>query len=408
MNDLAQRAAQYFWDQSNPITGLCEDRASNYSRTPLDGTPCSLDSTGYALASYAIDAERGWKPYETCLERCIKTVTWMNYKGAKMHGWLYHWVIPGTGAPTWDYQVSSSSTALFLAGAIVAEHEFNNAVLTEQVQKLINDVDWKWMLTNGGALPKSKTFCMGYENGAFLSNRWDYWYEMAILNLQGMGASSAVPATLWTAIHRNPVHYGGYSYLTGGPIFMHQMSQEYVDFKGLKDELGWDYWLEGRDACLANQAYSVANPAHFKGYNQYFFGQNAMDVPEVSGKKVTGTGYEAHGVAPGTDYTAADDGTISPSGEVATAMYDHTVGNNAAIYLADHFPDGFGLYGFGDSLDPTYDWIDNQVIGIDLGMLLLGVADDQDGLVQRLSMEDPIYIRGMAKAGFHPYVAVQP
>ena len=411
LNDLAQRAAQYFWDQSNPVTGLCEDRANNFSRIPINGIPCSLDSTGYALASYAVDAARGWKPYNECLQRSIATVSWMNYKGTKMHGWLYHWVIPSTGDPTWDYQVSSSSTALFVAGAIVAEHQFNNPVLTAEVQKLIGEIDWKWMLTNGGALPNSTTFCMGYQNGAFLPNRWDYWYEMAILNLQGMGASSVVPASLWTSIHRNPVHYAGYTYLTGGPIFMHQMSQEYVGFKGLKDELGYDYWEEGNNACLAEQAYSVNNPGHFKGYNRWFFGQNAMDVPEVSGGRVTGTGYEAHGVPPGSDYTAPDDGTISPSGELASAMYDPTLGKETASYLVETYPNALGLYGFGDSMDPTYNWFDDQVIGIDAGMLLLGIEDAQDGLVQRLSMEDPIYIRGMAKAGFKPYTGrsgVQP
>src|SRR5580658_651349 len=77
LEDLQRRSFQFFWNFSDPITGLTRDRAKS------DGTPYdkedrrdigSIAATGFGLAGTCIAAERGWvKPDEarTRVRNCL-------------------------------------------------------------------------------------------------------------------------------------------------------------------------------------------------------------------------------------------------------------------------------------------------------------------------------------------------
>ena len=65
LNDLSKRAVRYFWEQSDPTTGLTRDRGPNRKGgEPHNPEICSIAATGYALAADAIGSQRGWLPID--------------------------------------------------------------------------------------------------------------------------------------------------------------------------------------------------------------------------------------------------------------------------------------------------------------------------------------------------------
>lgn len=389
-DELSKKAVKFFWEQSNPKTGLTKDRAANFAATD-EYIVASVAATGYALAAYAIGDRRHWLDHQAALERSRMTVDWLNNHGLKEHGWFFHFVDWRNGERHWNSEASSIDTGLLLAGEIIAEQEFKDPKLTELVNKTFSNIDWKWMLTDGGKKPDETTLSMGWhpEDG-FINARWNAQYESSFLNLIALGASKEIPEDLWSSIRREPIfkiHRD--KYIIGQAIFLHQMSQLFVDFKSKRDGLGYDYWVEGRNACLAQKAYAIENPKGFKGYGADFWGLNAGDAP---------SGYVVNGVPPGT---GGDDGTVSPTGAIASIIYDRQGALEVANHISKDFPEAMGIYGFSNGINPTHNWHGPDVIGIDLGMELLAIESDRDGLPQKLSGSSPIYIEGLRRAGFH-------
>jgi hypothetical protein len=390
LTDLSKKAVSYFWEQSNPKTGLTKDRAANFAKTD-SYIVASVAATGYALAAYAIGAHRKWIPRDQALKRSQMTVDWLNQHGLKEHGWFYHFVDGRTGERMWKSEASTIDTGLLLAGEIIADQEFKDPKFSASVKQTFENVDWKWMLTDGGAKPNEKTISMGWhpEDG-FIKARWNGQYECTFFNLIALGASADVPAALWTSIRRTPVvTYRGIPFIIGGCIFMHEMSQAFLDFKDQRDELGYDYWIEGRNDCEAQRRYAIDDPKGFKGYGPNFWGLNAGDGP---------SGYEGNGMPEGT---AGDDGTISPTGAIASILYNKPDAVAVANNLANHYANTMGIYGFSNGINPSKNWKGPDVIGIDLGMELLAIESARDGLPQKLSEESPIYRKGLKRAGFH-------
>ncbi len=390
LDDLSKKAVKYFWDQSNPVTGLTKDRAANF-KPKDDYIVASIAATGYALAAYAIGAHRHWLDRDKALQRCRKTVSWLNINGLKDHGWFYHFVDWSNGERHWNSEVSSIDTGLLLAGEIIAEQEFKDPSLTNLVNKTFDAIDWKWMITDGGKKPNEMTLSMGWDpKNGFIDARWNAYYESTFLNLIALGASPEVPGGLWASIRRTPlIHYKGQEFIVGQNIFMHEMSQVFVDFKGMRDAQGYDYWIEGRNDCRAQRLYAIDNPSHFKGVGADFWGFNAGDKP---------SGYGSNWVPPGSE---PNDGTVSPTGAIASIIYDKDHAMEVANHIASAYPETYGIYGFSNGINPTQNWHGPDVIGIDLGMELLGIESARDGLPQKLSGSSPIYKKGLKRAGFH-------
>jgi hypothetical protein len=387
LDDISKRAVTYFWQQSNPTTGLTKDRAANFKDAD-DHVVASVAATGYALSAYAIGAHRGWLPRSQAIARTRMTLHWLRTKGLKEHGWFYHFIDWRTGERVWKSEASSIDTCLLIAGAVIAQQEFHDSVVDSEFKKILAEIDWKWMLTSGGDSPDSALLCMGWhpEDG-FINAHWDHYYECTFLFVQMLGLDPHLPADkAWKAVQRDPYTYGGYPHLTGGCIFMHQMSQDFVDFRGQRDMLGYDYWVEGRNACLANRQYCIDNPKKFAGYGPNVWGLNAGDGP---------SGYE------GNSPNGSDDGTISPTGAICSVLYTPDIAKSTADNLITTWPKSYGKYGFANGINPNATWIGPDVIGIDLGMVLLSIEDARDHLPQKLSLMSPIYKLGLKRAGFH-------
>lgn len=386
LDDLSKKAVQYFWAESNPTTGFTRDRSQNVGAINQANNISSIASTGYALSAYTIGATRGWLNKADALARARKTIKMALAKAGKKNGWYYHFIDWNTGARAWNSEVSSIDSAIFFAGVLMAERGFRDPVLTRLANEVFSGIDWQWMMTNGGALPNSLSFCHGWKPEGFLSNRWDSFCEMGFLYLLGYALWPNMPQGAWNAWARPEVTYNTTKLLVGGPLFMHQMTQGFFDLKFYRDQLGYDYFVEGRNATLANRQYCLNNPGGFAGYGSDIWGLSACDIPN---------GYGAQG-APGW---ISDNGTLAPASAVASLIYSSTICIRSGEKYLLNYPGSYGRYGFASGINPSQNWIGPDVIGIDLGQLMLNIENARDGLPNKWIMTSPKVIAGYLKAG---------
>lgn len=386
LDDMSLRATQFFYQQSHPSTGFTKDRAKNSSAGD-SYTIASVASTGFALTALAIGADKGWINKTTALNRAKLTLNSLLTKTPREHGWFYHFINWQTGAREWQCEVSSIDTSILLAGATVAEKYFQDAALTTSYNQILNGIDWQWMLTNGGALPNSKTFCMGWrpENG-WIINRWENYDELKMLVIQGIGKSGIMDESNWAAFARPIINFQNIQLITGGPLFMHQMSESFMSFENLRDKLGFDYWVASRNATRANRQYCILNPNTFTGYGPNFWGLTASDGPD---------GYRGYG-APGW---GTDDGTVAPTCVASSIDFMPTECQATLDNFSTNYTYTYGKYGFCNAFNPTRSWTDPDVIGIDLGMAMCAIENRRNHFVHKLSAKSAMVKDGMWKAG---------
>lgn len=388
--DLSKKGVQYFWDQSNPATGLSKDRANNF--VPDSYNVASIASTGYSLVAYSVALRRGYYSPSQCLSRTLTTLRFLDSaNSARYHGWFYHFVDWSTGARVWNSEVSDIDTSILISGMLVAKHAFNNPEVSQHVDSIIGQIDWQWFLTDSGAQPNQLFFNLGWtpESG-FLPYRWSFLNEEAMMYIQALGAWPGMPSASWPAINRPIVSYGGLQTIFAGPLFQHQMSEGFLDYVGQRDSLGFDYYIKARNATLEDRQYCINNPLHFAGYSANFWGLSADDIPGS---------YGAQG-APNY-FGNVDNGTVSPMAALSSLNVTPVESISTANSIKASYANVYGRYGFVDALNPNSSWTDTDTIGIDVGMLLTSIENYRDNYVHSMAMADPIFQIGMARAGFH-------
>jgi hypothetical protein len=392
--DLSKRSVMYFWEQSDPNTGLTRDRApiAKNDPAPRNFNIASIAATGYALSAYPIGVDEGYLNRQQAKKRTLNTLNFIfnNLQGNK--GWYYHFVDIKSGKREWNSELSSIDTGLLFAGIHMAEGYWQDPEITALSRKIMERVDWRWFLTDGGKKDNSLTFSMGWspENG-FLESRWDGFYEHMFLYIIALGNSKDIEPESWTAFRRPRFSYEGYELIHGASLFIHQMSQAYLPMEGKRDILGYDYWVEGRNMTLASRAYTIKNPKKFQGYSANIWGLSACDVPD---------GYSAPG-APVYRGEPNDIGTLAPAAAVASIMYTPELSIAAANAFVSQYPNSYGQYGFTTGIDPTRNWQSPDTIGIDIGQMLLAIEDYRTGNPHKWMMQNAFVKTGMDRAGFH-------
>ena len=136
---------------------------------------------------------------------------------------------------------------------------------------------------NGG-----ETIAHGWNpESGFLPYRWDQSYsEAIILYILALGSPTfpiePVGYKKWTETFEWKKMYD-IECIYGGPLFIHQMSHLWLDFKGINDDLnrkiGIDYFENSRRATRVQQKYAIDNPLGYAHYGQYGWGFTASDGP---------------------------------------------------------------------------------------------------------------------------------
>ena len=383
LDDLERQACLFFWEQASPVTGQVLDRARNDLNGARDPRRmASIAATGFGLSALCIADQRGYLPHAQIVERVKTTLDWHLNKLPNVHGFYYHFNDIETGERFGGCELSSIDTALLLCGVLTASGYFKDAQITSLAHQIYERVDWSWMLNNG------PTFSMGWnpEHG-FLDARWEKYCELMMIYLLAIGSPThPVAPEFWSHFTRPRIQYAGYDFISGNdPLFTHQYSQAYFDFRGKKDAYA-DYFANSVTATRAHKAFCLSHPEWF---SETYWGVSASDYID---------GYTAWGGPPAQGPL---DGTVVPcaaGGSLAFVPQDCI--SVLKAMRSRWGAKAWGRYGFADAFHPAANWYDPDVLGIDQGISVVMAENLRTGMIWKSFMSNSECSKAMNLAGF--------
>jgi hypothetical protein len=426
LDTLARDTFDWFWELSDPATGLTPDRWPTKSFA-------SVGAMGFALTAYPIGAERGWITRAAAAERTLATLRFLwrakqdsARSGATGYqGFFYHF-LDDQGRRFEDVELSTVDTALLLGGMLFCQSWFDGGAAAEREIRALADsiyarVDWQW------AQVRPPTVALGWKPGeGHLPWDWRGYNEAMILVVLALGSPThpLEPAAwdAWTANYRWDTFHGQ-EHVGFAALFGHQYSHVWIDFRGIQDDYlrakGIDYFENSRRATLAQRAYAIANPQGFRDYGADVWGLTACDGPfdgtlTIDGRARTFRTYSARGAS----FTnVEDDGTLAPTAAGGSIAFAPEIAIPALRAMRDRYGARlYGRYGFFDSFNPTLrdttvalrhgvvdpglGWFDTDYLGIDQGPILAMIENHRSGLVWRTMRKNPYVVRGLRRAGF--------
>lgn len=390
LNDIEHASYLFFWEQANPETGLIKDRCD--TRTNDTSIVGSIASTGFGLTAICIGHMRDFVSYADARLRVVKTLSFLWHKLPTHRGFFFHFANINTGERVWDSEVSSVDTAILLCGILTCKQHFSHdRDIVELAHAIIDRVEWSWLSEDTTLVSHGWTPEYG-----FIPSRWDYYSELMMIYLLGMGsASHPLSADTWNAWKRQVFEYDGLRYIGSfAPLFVHQYSQAWFDFRNKRDRYT-DYFQNSTIATDVHRLFCLSLNERFPSYSNALWGITASD--SEMGYVVWG-GPPATGPINGTVVPCATGGSV-PFLPVATMRVLRTI--------HDHYPKAWCRYGFIDAFNPLTNWYDTDVIGIDLGITMLMAENARSGFVWETFMKNPEAKRGMDLAGFKPTASTE-
>jgi hypothetical protein len=421
MNDAELESLQrdtfsYFLNETNLQNGLVLDKTA-------PDWPASIAATGLALAVYPVAIERGFITRAAAIDCVLATLRffWNSPQGPEpdatgYRGFYYHFLDMQTGRRAWQCELSTVDSAILFAGVLTARAYFDADAAEEREIRTLADAlyrraDWSWA-QNGGA-----TVTHGWKpESGFLQYRWEGYDEALVLYVLGLGSPThPLPEesyAAWASTYEWKTSYG-YDYLYAGPLFTHQISHVWIDFRGIQDafmrDKGIDYFENTRRATLVQREYAIDNPLEFAGYGKDCWGITACDGPGPDTIKLNGIerrffDYLGRGVPYGPD-----DGTVGPWAVVASLPFAPEIVVPAIDYLVHQVDLKMGNpYGFKATFNPTYPdksgnpygWVSPWHYGINQGPINPMIENHRTGLLWRLMRGCPYVITGLRRAGF--------
>ncbi|HWZ53812.1 MAG TPA: glucoamylase family protein [Candidatus Acidoferrales bacterium] len=391
LEEVESSAFRFFWEQANPETGIVRDRCN--AVTPDKSDLGSIAALGFGLTALCIGDERRYVSHNEARNRALSALRFLWKKLPNHRGFFYHWANVNTGERLWDSEVSSVDTSILLCGILTCRQHFQHSEISELALEIFNRVDWTWLSEDTRILPHGWT----PENG-FLQYRWDNYSEMMMMYLLGLGSSShPLPAETWTAWKRITFEYDGIRYIGSfAPLFVHQYSQAWFDFRSKRDQYT-DYYQNSITATDVHRRFCLDLAAQFPDYSDDLWGITASDSPR---------GYVAWGGPPAT---GPIDGSIVPCAAGGSLPFLP----QATVRVLQTIKNRYGQrawtrYGFVDAFNPLTGWYDSDVIGIDTGITMLMAENARTGFVWKTFMKNPEAQRGMTRAGFKSYQPAKP
>lgn len=385
LNDLEKTTFQYFWEQTNPKTGLVKDRCN--VRTNDTGTVGSIAATGFGLTALCIGEKRGFISHAAAQERVLDTLRSLWGKLPNHRGFFYHWANINTGERVWDAEVSSVDTAILLCGVLTCREYFRAAEVQALSDDIFGRVEWTWLSEDTSLLPHGWTPEIG-----FLPYRWDNYSELMMMYLLGLGSDDyPLHEDTWTAWKRLNFEYDGLRYIGSfAPLFVHQYSQAWFDFRGRRDKYA-DYFQNSVTATDVHRRFCLELNKQFPSYSDDLWGITASDSPN---------GYVIWGGPPSV---GPIDGTIAPSASAGSLPFLPQPVMRVLHTIKNRFPNAYTKYGFVNAFNPLTNWYDTDVIGIDTGITLLMAENVRSGFVWDTFMKSEEARRGMTRAGLKKY-----
>ena len=412
--DQLQRAAfGYFLRTVNPTNGLIAD-------TSRENSPCSIAVVGFALSAYPVAVERRWMARSDAVERTLAVLRFFrdsdqsgSPEATGYNGFYYHFLSMHTGARVWRSELSMIDTALLIAGALTASRYFTANTADEIELRALADalyrrIDWRWAQNDGDTIKQ------GWKpESGFLHYGWEGYSEAIILYALALGSPTHSLEghcyEAWTATYQWENLYG-FDFLFAGPLFIHQFSHAWIDFRGIRDrfmrEKRCDYFENSRRATMVQREYARRNPHGFIGYDDRCWGLTACDgpsnsMPELSGERRRFYGYAARGVPYGPD-----DGTLSGWAVLASLPFAPEIAWCAASSMLQRFPDMLPAQCYASGFTPIRSgavhaaWVSPGHFGLDQGIVVMMIENYRTQLFWRLMRDCPYIGDGLRRAGF--------
>jgi hypothetical protein len=430
LEDLEHRTFQFFWDTTNPVNGLAPDHWPGQSFS-------SIAAVGFGLTAYGIGAERGWISRDEAVHRTLVTLRFFadspqnasEDDATGYRGFYYHFLDMQTGLRHGrGVELSSIDTTLLLGGVLFAQSYYDRDTPREKEIRQLADmlykrVDWPWMQA------RPPLVSMGWTpGGKFIPHDWEGYNEANLLYILALGSPThPLKPEAWQAWTRtNPRYWGtlyGETFLTFGPLFGHQYSAAWIDFRGIRDDFmrqhDSDYFRNARLAVRSQRNYAIANPAGWTGYGENLWGLTASNGPGDFGIAADGRqrryfGYSARGV--GLRHVV-DDGTIAPTAALGSIAFAPDLVVPEFLHMKQRYGKYvYAKYGFRDAFNltlhdpdaplrtgiviPGFGWVDSEYLGIDQGPILLMLENWRSGFVWKVMKRNPYVRKGLRQAGF--------
>lgn len=387
----------FFYNESNLVDGEI-----GYGLT-LDKTgdeTASIAAVGFALASYVIGVEHKYISFERGKEISLKTIQTITNNIAHYKGFLIHFCNQKTAKNT-NSEYSTIDTSIFLMGAITAASYFKGE-LTKAVDDLVSRVDWEEFITvqNG-----KKVLYMAYNKDLYKTPNgfsyadWDHYAEQLMMYILYAGKDNSdvsLAKQLYAGFER---HVGAYKsnnmvYCYGNPLFVHQFTHCFFDFRKYVDEFGFDWFANSIEATIANRAYCI-DQNQFKTYSASSWGLTACQ---------TNKGYRVYGAPPHgfseNPYDIKTDGTVSPYASLSSMPFTPKYSNEALNYF-NSIKNLNGKYGLYDSYNfEEKEDICKCYLGIDKGPTIVMLDNYLNGTVWKYFMESKYAKRAIKVLGF--------
>ena len=385
LEELERAAFQFFWDQASPETGLVNDRCT--VRGTDNSTVSSVAATGFGLTALCVGEHRRWISSYLARERALTTLRFLWRKLPNHRGFFFHFADMNTGARLWDSEVSSVDTAILLCGVLTCKEHFATTEIRQLAEDIFNRVEWNWLAEDTPLLSLGWMPELG-----FLPYRWQDYSELMMMYLLGMGSLlHPLKPDTWEAWRRIAFEYDGLRYIGSfAPLFVHQYSQAWFDFRGKRDAYA-NYFQNSAIATEAHRRFCLDLSKQFPDYSVDLWGITASDS---RGGYVVWGGPPAIGPIDGTVVPCAAGGSLP----FLPAPALRVLRNMRATYGFD----AWSKYGLVDAFNPLTKWYDTDVIGIDLGITLVMAENLRTGFVWNTFMKNPEAQRGMKLVGFKP------
>ncbi len=415
--ELKKRTFNYFWETVDKNYQV-PDRYPSL-------TFSSIAATGFGLSSYIVGAENKFITREEAADRTLKTLATLfklpqHYTGENVGGYkgfFYHFLTLDNAIRYKDVELSSIDTGLLMAGVLSVMTYFDKDNETEKsiryyADQLYKRVDWTWMLSQNNSL------YMGWhpETG-FISSKWNGYNEAMILLIMAIGSPThPIPPASWQKWCETYEFktFMGETNIQFDPLFGHQYSHIFIDFRGIKDDYcrvkNIDYFENSVRATKSNRNYCISNPSKFNGYSKDVWGLTACDGPfngkkNIKGKEYDFFDYRARGAA---SMNIVDDGTIAPTAAGGSMPFLPKECETSLQYMWNKYNKNLvGKYGFKDAFNLTYvddknpkGWFDIDYLGIDQGPILLQMENHETELIWKVMKKNKYLVNGLKKAGF--------
>ncbi len=390
LEEIEHASFLYFWEQASPQTGLVKDRAK--ARVPDKSTVASIAATGFGLTALCIGHRRKYVSTEDVQNRVLVTLRFLFHKMPTHRGFFYHWADVSTGARTWDSEISSVDTAILLCGVLTCRQYFTHPEIRGLAYNIFSRVDWTWLSEDTSLLPHGWAPEVG-----FLPYRWDYYSELMMMYLLGIGSyTHPLPPESWYAWKRTWFEYDGLRYIGSfAPLFVHQYSQAWFNFRGLRDRYA-DYFQNSAIATEVHRRFCLELNRRFPDYSDDLWGITASDSEH---------GYVIWG---GPPELGPIDGTVVPSATGGSLPFLPNETLRVLRTIRQRYGAAWTRYGFVDAFNPLKNWYDSDVIGIDAGITMVMAENLRTGFVWNTFMKSIEARRGLDKAGLKPYASGPP